>query len=134
MRLFLQFILDHRYKELVQAELDMLGMSFAIISLETEDLALAPDVKYNVMKRAMEKYEQEMSLTKQTLLVSKLKRIVAETVQQHVQGPPYIKYSVFLCEKLGHSYSYLSTLFSQAQCSTLEHYIIAQRIEVVKQL
>jgi len=134
MKLFLQYILDHRYKELVQAELDLLGHSYAIIELELSEVPLPPEVKYAVMKSALEKYDVEMSQTKGSILVSNIKRLIASSVNEHVNGPPYIKYPVLLSQKLGHSYSYLSALFSKAQCSTLERYVMAKRIDVVKQM
>jgi AraC-like DNA-binding protein len=45
-----------------------------------------------------------------------------------------VKSSVYLSEKLGHSYGYLSNLFSEITYSSIENFIIIQKIEYSKQL
>ena len=44
------------------------------------------------------------------------------------------KSSVFLAEKLNHSYGYLSNVFSEVTYSSIENFIILQKIERAKQL
>ncbi len=45
-----------------------------------------------------------------------------------------VNFSVFLAEKLQHDYTYLSNLFSEVLGTTIEHFIIAHKIERVKEL
>jgi len=45
-----------------------------------------------------------------------------------------IKSSVYLAEKLSHSYGYLSNLFSEITFTSIENFIIMQKIEYTKQL
>ena len=45
-----------------------------------------------------------------------------------------IKTSVYLAEKLEHSYGYLSNLFSEITYTSIENFIILQKIEYAKQL
>ena len=45
-----------------------------------------------------------------------------------------VKSSVYLSEKLGHSYGYLSNLFSEVTYTSVENFIIIQKIEYTKQL
>jgi len=45
-----------------------------------------------------------------------------------------VKSSVYLSEKLGHSYGYLSNLFSEVTYTSVENFIILQKIEYTKQL
>ena len=45
-----------------------------------------------------------------------------------------IKSSVYLSEKLKHSFGYLSNLFSEVTYTSIENFIILQKIERVKQL
>lgn len=49
-------------------------------------------------------------------------------------APLKINFSVFLAEKLQHDYTYLSNLFSEVLGTTIEHFIIAHKIERVKEL
>ena len=45
-----------------------------------------------------------------------------------------INFSVYLRDKLNHDYTYLSNLFSEAQGTTIEQYIILNKIERIKEL
>lgn len=47
---------------------------------------------------------------------------------------PNVKSSVYLAEKLDHSYGYLSNLFSEVTYTSIENFIIIQKIEYAKQL
>ena len=47
---------------------------------------------------------------------------------------PKEKYSVYISEKLKHDYNYLSNLFSEIKGTTIDHFIIAHKIEKVKEL
>ena len=49
-------------------------------------------------------------------------------------SPPVLKFSAFLSEKLGYDYNYLSNLFSEVKGTTIEHFIIAHKIERAKEL
>ena len=47
---------------------------------------------------------------------------------------PKINFSDFLSQKLNYDYTYLANLFSEVTGTTIEHYIIAHKIERVKEL
>jgi AraC-like DNA-binding protein len=47
---------------------------------------------------------------------------------------PKIKNSEYLSQKLHYDYTYLANLFSEVAGLTIEHYIIAHKIERVKEL
>ena len=47
---------------------------------------------------------------------------------------PNVATSAYLADVLNHSYGYLSNLFSEITYSTIENYIIFQKIERVKQM
>jgi len=47
---------------------------------------------------------------------------------------PNIKFSVLLSEELNHSYAYLSNFFSEVEATTIAQYIIALKIERIKEL
>ena len=47
---------------------------------------------------------------------------------------PQIIFSIFLSEKLGYDYTYLANIFSEVKGVTIEHYLIANKIERVKEL
>lgn len=65
-------------------------------------------------------------------LIEQIKNIIVELV--HYSEPITIKHSAYIAEKLQHNYTYLSKLFSEVEGITIEHYIISQKIERVKEL
>jgi AraC family transcriptional regulator len=65
-------------------------------------------------------------------LIEQLKSIIVELV--HYSEPTKVKYSSYITDKLHQDYSYLSKLFSEVEGITIEHYIIKQKIERVKEL
>ena len=50
------------------------------------------------------------------------------------EEPISVKISIYLSEKLNHSYGYLSNLFSEITYSSIENFIIIQKIELAKEL
>lgn len=134
MNLFLRFIQDHRYKEILRAELELRGYSYSIIELELIDLPIPSTVAHASMKAAFRKYDLGTAQSKQRTTVSRIRCIVAGSIRGNVSGPPYIKYPELLSKELGHSYAYLSALYSKTHGHTLQQHIIAQRIEVVKEM
>ena len=67
-----------------------------------------------------------------SVLVQKIKDTINELVTS--EEPLNVKSSVFIAEKLNHSYGYLSNLFSDVTYTSIENYIIIQKIELAKQL
>lgn len=67
-------------------------------------------------------------------LIEQVKNTIVELVhgQEEVHLP--VKLSVLLEERTGVDYAYLSNLFSETEGSTIEKYLIAQRIERAKEL
>lgn len=47
---------------------------------------------------------------------------------------PKINFSTFLSSRLNYDYTYLANLFSEAEGTTIEHFILIYKIEKVKEL
>lgn len=77
-------------------------------------------------------FEEVMQTDKR--LVEELKRIVIHTIRQEDLSEWSYKWSTFLSEKLNREYTGLSKTFSQLEGMTIEHFIILQKIERVKEL
>ena len=52
----------------------------------------------------------------------------------HADELPKINFSNYLAEKLQHDYTYMANLFSETQGVTIEHFVIAHKIERIKEL
>jgi AraC-like DNA-binding protein len=65
-------------------------------------------------------------------LVQKIKDAIVELVFSEEIIP--VKASIYISEKLNHSYGYLSNLFSEVAYTSIENFIILQKIEHAKAL
>lgn len=81
---------------------------------------------------ASEGFESIMSREEQ--IVEKIKIVVIELVHKAGNVNSIIRNSDYLVERMGMSYSYLSSIFSKYEHITLEKFIIEHKIEKVKEL
>ena len=119
---------------IVKSELENLALKAIVIELgEVEILGnLAPKLRQD-LKLALGRYGFELLEDKKSILIEKIKNIIVEMVH-YSEEPQMINFSSFLSEKLNYDYNYLSNLFSEVKGITIEHYIIAHKIERAKEL
>jgi AraC-like DNA-binding protein len=70
---------------------------------------------------------------KKAILIERIKNAVIEMVH-HSDEMIKTNFSDFLSKRLDHDYTYLANLFSEVQGTTIEHFIIAHKIERIKEL
>ena len=70
---------------------------------------------------------------KRTQLINQIKAIIIREIH-HQQEPSPVNLSTLLSEQLHYDYAYLSRLFSAVEGRTIEKYVIAQKVEKVKEL
>ena len=119
---------------IVKSELENLALKAIVIELgEVEILGnLAPKLRQD-LKLALGRYGFELLEDKKSILIEKIKNIIVEMVH-YSEEPQMVNFSSFLSEKLNYDYNYLSNLFSEVKGITIEHYIIAHKIERAKEL
>ena len=119
---------------LVKAELDKLGLHYAMVDLGKveveEDIC---QTGLDKLKTALLKSGLELMDDRKSILVEKIKNTIVEMVH-YADELPKTKNSEYLSDKLQHDYTYLANLFSEATGITIEHYIINHKIERVKEL
>lgn len=115
-----------------QAELEKLGLEVLQIRLGHVELANEPaDLKS--VAEALEKQGFALLEERNAKLINELKVFVQEQVRSGSLEKGVQKFSVVIENHFAKTYAYLSQLFSQAESQTLEHYIIAQKIEQAKE-
>lgn len=133
MKVYLKFDYNILTKKVIQEKLSELGCKYSIAGFgEIDFLENIPDEKINELSTKFESYGIEMVENQKSVLVQKIKDTIAELVSS--EEPLNVKSSVFIAEKLNHSYGYLSNLFSDVTYTSIENYIIIQKIELAKQL
>jgi AraC-like DNA-binding protein len=78
-------------------------------------------------------YSIEIVENQKSILVQKIKDAISDMVFNS-DANVNLKASAYLSDTLGHSYGYLSNLFSEVTYTSIENFIILQKIEYTKQL
>ena len=123
-----------RCKMLVESVLNELELPHHIVELGTvELLADLTTEKREQLEKELLKSGLVLMEDKKAVLIEKIKHIIIEMVH-YSEELPRINFSNFLSEKLGYDYTYLANIFSEVKGVTIEHYLIANKIERVKEL
>ena len=134
MKLLIKNMVSLRCKMIVKSELENMHLHFTVVELGeveiTEDLS--PE-QQQTLKKALLRSGLELMEDKKSILIEKIKNIVVEMIH-YSDDPPILNFSAYLSEKLKYDYNYLSNLFSEVKGTTIEHFIIAHKIEKVKEL
>ncbi len=118
----------------VQNELDKLGIDVDRIKLGevvlSEELSTAHK---NSLSEALSELGFELIDDKKSQIIEQIKTTIIDLVHQQSNASKY-NLSDVLSARLNQDYSYLSSLFSEVEGTTIEKYHIAQKIEKVKEL
>ena len=119
---------------IVKSELENLGLHYTTVELgEVQIKEELDEKKYHLLKGNLLKYGLDLLEDKKSRLIEKIKNIIVEMVH-YSDEPPTQNFSDYLSKKLNYDYNYLSNLFSEVKGTTIEQYIIAHKIERVKEL
>lgn len=123
-----------RCKMLVREELRNLGLHPVQVELG------CVEIKEDIMPAQLKKLKSNLLLSglelmddKKAMLIEKIKIVITEMIHYNEELPK-INYSEYISKTLGYDYTYLATIFSEVKGITIEHYIIAHKIERVKEL
>jgi AraC-like DNA-binding protein len=89
--------------------------------------------KLAALKDNLEQLGFELIDDKKSKLIEKIKTEIIKTIR-HPKQKIKMNFSTYLAEKIGKDYSSLSSLFSEVEGTTIEQYLIHQKIERVKEL
>ncbi|MEP6748173.1 MAG: AraC family transcriptional regulator [Bacteroidota bacterium] len=134
MKLYIKNMVCIRCKMLVKDELTKLGIPYISVELgEAEVDAELSSFQYEQIKAALLASGLEIMDDKKSILIQKIKKVIVELVH-YSEEPLDTSFSRYLGKKLGHDYAYLSNLFSESQGISIEKFLIAHKIERVKEL
>jgi AraC-like DNA-binding protein len=123
-----------RCKMIVKEELEKLGLHYFTIDLgETEILENISAGQHDAFKISLLRWGLELMDDKKSILIEKIKNVIINLIYFR-EEPLNIKFSEFLAQELKYDYTYLANLFSEAQDSTIEKFVITTKIERVKEL
>ena len=123
-----------RCKMVVKAELEKLGLHYTTVELgEVEVMENISQEQHDLFSQGLLKSGLELMDDKKAVLIQKIKDVIVELIH-YSEEPLAINFSNYLSQKLNHNYTYLANLFSEVQGITIEKFIIAHKIERVKEL
>lgn len=133
MKLFLKTDTHFLIRKILEEKLDVFNIKYNLINTnEILFLETIDSVTYDKITSVLTEYGFEIIENQKNIIVQKIKETIIEMVFN--EEVPTVKSSVYLAEKLDHSYGYLSNLFSEVTYTSIENFIIIQKIEYVKKL
>jgi len=134
MKLFLKYDFNMMGKAILDEQLNKIKLPFSLLGPgEVEILKTLSDTEEELLHAQLKKYGIEIVETPKRILVQKIKDAIIEMIYVQ-ENLPASKISAYLASKLQHSYGHLAKLFSEVTYTSIENYIILQKIEYAKQL
>lgn len=134
MKLYIKYMVSVRCKMMVQSELEKLGLPYVAVAFG--EVELRDDIsaqQKDQLRQALAISGLELMDDKKAILIEKIKSVILEMVH-HEKEWPKMNFSDYLTSKLDYDYTYLANLFSEVTGITIEYFIIAHKIERVKEL
>nr|MBS0038128.1 helix-turn-helix transcriptional regulator [Saprospiraceae bacterium] len=133
-KIYIKYMVSIRCKLVVRAALDAMGLHYSNVELGEVEIReiLTPEQRAE-LEKVLLKSGLELMDDKKAKLIEKIKTIVIEMIH-YSDEQPRINFSHYLSEKLEYNYTYLASLFSETTGTTIEHFVIAHKIERVKEL
>ena len=127
-------MVSNRCKMAVKEALTKLGLHFIVVDLGEVDIMenISAEQREHI-RIALHNIGLELMDDKRSILIEKIKTIVVEMIH-HSDEEVRTNFSEYLSKKLDHDYTYMANLFSEVQGITIEHFIIAHKIERIKEL
>jgi len=127
-------MVSSRCKTFVKDQLNKLGIYNITVELgEVKLIENIPEEKIELFDEALRNGGLELKRDKNTHFINAIKAAVYHLIHDFddLEKPNYAEY---ISKKVNYGYNQLSAIFSGAEGITIEKYIIAQRIERVKDL
>jgi len=127
-------MVSNRCKMAVKEELKKLSLHFIVVDLgEVEIMENISPALREELRPALLLTGLELIDDRRSILIERIKTVIIDMVH-HAEEDVKIKFSHYLSEKLDHDYTYMANLFSEVQGTTIEQFIIAHKIERIKEL
>ncbi len=131
--MYVKFDFNALCKKVLDEKLKEHGLKYRLLNFgEVEFYEPLTQEQHHLFKKNLEDYGIEIIESQKTALVQKIKDAIVELVFSDEIIP--VKASIYISEKLNHSYGYLSNLFSEVAYTSIENFIILQKIEHAKAL
>ncbi|WP_344827053.1 AraC family transcriptional regulator [Rurimicrobium arvi] len=134
MKWYIKYMVSLRCKMMVEQLLSKIGIGISSIELGVIDTYLPLSQKqHDELSAGLRTLGLELLEDKKNILIEKVKNVIIDMIH-HSEELPQENYSVFISEKMGYDYAYISGIFSEVKGITIQQFIILHKIERVKEL
>ena len=134
MNLYIKYDIPTTCKKVLQDILNKHNLDYSLVSFWEVDLEeTLSESELSELSSGLNNYGIAIVESHKSILVQKIKDAITEMVYMEDKLPTS-KTSSYLADKLKHRYGYISNLFSEVTYTSIENYIILQKIERAKQL
>ncbi len=134
MNLYIKYDIPFTCKKVLQDILNKYNVDYSLVSFwEVEIKETLSESMLRELSSGLNNYGIEIVESHKSILVQKIKDAIIEMVYMEDKLPTS-KTSQYLADKLRHRYGYISNLFSEVTYTSIENFIILQKIERAKQL
>lgn len=134
MKLYIKYMVSLRCKLLVKEELKKIGLNWVSVDLGVAEIyENISDEQRDTLRRDLAKSGLELLDDSKSILIERIKNVITEMIHYSDEIPTQ-NYSDYISEKLGYDYTYLSNIFSEVKGTTIQQFIILNKIERVKEL
>jgi hypothetical protein len=134
MILFIKNMVCLSCRMVVRYELEKLGLN--CIAVEEGKVEILEPVSIDQMNKfriGLSNAGLELIDNKKGILIEKIINVITEMIQ-YSDDALKINFSYHLSKKLNLDYTYLANIFSEVQGTTIEQFVILNRVQMVKQL
>ncbi len=133
MKMYVKFDFNTLCKKILDEKLREHGLKYRLLNFgEVEFYESLTQEQHKNFKKNLEDYGIEIIENQKAALVQKIKDAIIELISSE-EGIS-VKASIYIAEKLNHSYGYLSNLFSEITHTSIENFLIIRKIEFAKEL
>lgn len=134
MKLYIKYDGTVACRVILQEQLERLEIKHRLLDLgEIEISDGVSDESFAELQASLNRYSIFIVDNEKSQLIQKIKDTIVEMIYENDKLPA-ITISQYLSEKLNFSYGYLTNIFSENTYSSIENFIIIQKIERAKKL
>lgn len=134
MRLYIKYDINLACRIIVQEQLDKFEVNYNLLEFgEIEIIKAIDEIVLNKIQVELSRYGIEIINNQKSQLVQKIKDTIVEMIYEK-DKLPLSTISSYLADQLKLSYGYLANIFSEFTYTSIENFIIIQKIERVKKL
>ena len=117
----------------VEQTLQKLKIPFLEVKLG-EAIVTTDNIDYSTLDKELRAIGFEIIHDKNKKIVEQIKTLIVDLIHHNKGESLKINFSEYLSKKIEYDYSYISNIFSKEENTTIEKFIIIQKIERVKEL